>query len=65
MGKGRVVENRLNGNKCSMENQYKGERNKREETGVKRKVAGGEGNHGYIPEPGGDVGEGPGFDTEV
>lgn len=65
MGKGRVVENRLNGHKCSMENQDKGERNKREETGVKRKVAGGEGNHGYIPEPGGDVGEGPRFDTEV
>ena len=42
MGKGRVVENRLNGHKCSMENQDKGERNKREETGVKRKVAGGE-----------------------
>ena len=65
MGKGRVVENRLNGHKCSMENQDKGERNKREETGVKRKVAGGEKNYGYIPEPGGDVGEGPGFDTEV
>ena len=65
MGKGRVVENRLNGHKCSMENQDKGERNKREETGVKRKVAGGEGNHGYISEPGGDIGEGPGFDTEV
>ena len=65
MGKGRVVENRLNGHKCSMENQDKGERNKREETGVKRTVAGGEANHGYIPEPGGDVGEGPGFDTEV
>ncbi len=37
----------------------------KEKSGVKRKVAGGEGNHGYIPEPGGDVGEGPGFDTEV
>ena len=65
MGRGRVVENRLNGHKCSMENQDKGERNKREETGVKRKVAGGEGNHGYISESGGDVGEGSGFDTEV
>ena len=65
MGKGREVENWLNGHKCSMENQDKGERNKREETGVKRKVAGGEGKHEYIPEPGGDVGEGSGFDTEI
>ena len=65
MGKGRVVENRLNGHKCSMENQDKGERNKREETEVMRKVAGGEGNHEYIPKPEGDVGEGSGFDTEV
>ncbi len=28
-------------------------------------MSGGEGNHGYIPKPGGDVGKGPGFDTEV
>lgn len=51
MGRDRVVENRLNGHKCSMVKRDKGERKKRE-------VAGGEGNHEYIPEPGGDVGEG-------
>ncbi len=58
MGRDRVVENKWNGHKCFMVNQDKGERNKRE-------VAGGEKNYGYIPEPGGDVGEGSGFDTEV
>lgn len=58
MGRDRVVENRLNGHKCSMVKRDKGERKKRE-------VAGGEGNHEYIPEPGGDVGEGSGFDTEI
>ncbi len=65
MGRDRVVENKRNGHKCSMVKRDKGDRNKREETGVKRKVAGGEGNHGYISEPGGDIGEGSGFDTEV
>ena len=58
MGRDRVEENKRNGHKCSMVNQDKGERNKRE-------VAGAEGNHGYISESGGDVGEGSGFDTEV
>ena len=58
MGRDRVEENKRNGHKCSMVNQDKGERNKRE-------VAGGEGNHGYISESGGDVGEGSGFDTEI
>ena len=58
MGRDRVEENKRNGHKCSMVNQDKGVRNKRE-------VAGGEGNHGYISESGGDVGEGSGFDTEV
>ena len=65
MGRDRVVENKRNGHKCSRVKRDKGDRNKREETGVKRKVAGGEGNHEYIPKPEGDVGEGSGFDTEV
>ena len=65
MGRDRVVENKRNGHKCSRVKRDKGDRNKGEETGVKRKVAGGEGNHGYISESGGDVGEGSGFDTEV
>ena len=58
MGRDSVVDNKWNGHKCSMMNQDKGERKKRE-------VAGGEGNHEYIPKTGGDVGKGLGFDTEV
>ena len=55
--------NRLEG--CFMVKKERGERNNREAAGGRRKLAGGEGNHGCIPEPGGDVWEGAGFDTEV
>lgn len=55
--------NRLEG--CFMVKKERGERNNREAAGGRRKLAGGEGKHGYIPEPGGDVWEGAGVDTEV